>query len=276
MASVLILATERSAVYERPCYMRIQYTDIESGARSIRYVRVQPNILPSDWLDPNSHPLLPIFPLGDWNVAELVRDDVTGDLQVCNARNVDLSALEEHIPEWHPNSIERCALERIVPLPLPVFKSRRADTFWLVKHRTFPGLVLMKINEFPRFEGRGPGRNIKNETEAHRVTDGKGITPMFLGHVTKGGRIIGYMTEYVRGRTPKAGDRVDKKRCCEALKKLHDVGWLLGDVHPRNFRMFPDSGEFTLVDLEHAMPCRAGHDLFALEMESPDVTFRRR
>ena len=65
MASITILATERLAVYERPCYMRIQYTDTASGAKSIRYVHVQPNVLPSDWLEPNSDPQLPEFPLGD-------------------------------------------------------------------------------------------------------------------------------------------------------------------------------------------------------------------
>lgn len=274
MASITILATERLAVYERPCYMRIQYTDTASGAKSIRYVHVQPNVLPSDWLEPNSDPQLPEFPLGDWNVAEIVRDDATGNPKVSNARNVDLSALEERIRAWHPFSIDCCELERIAYLPRPEFRSCRRDTLCLVQYPLFPTPVVMKINEFPRFDGRSPGRNIKYETEAHRVTDDQGITPMFLGHVTEGGRIIGFLIEYVRGRLPKGGNRTDEQGCLTALQKLHDAGWILGDVDPRNFRKWPDSGEFTLVNLEHALPCPKDNPLFDTEMASLQVTFR--
>lgn len=56
--------------------------------------------------------------------------------------------------------------------------------------------------------------------------------PAFLGHITEGDRVIGFLLEKVEGRHANAQDL---KACRQAVQKLHDIGIIHGDMNRHNF-----------------------------------------
>ena len=107
---IRMIGTPDNSDYSKPCYARVLYTDSagETPESSIRYVRVMPNVLPDGWHRKLDDLKLPEFPLGDWTVAELIRDEATGNPTISNPRKMDLSALWEDAPTSRQILPNRC------------------------------------------------------------------------------------------------------------------------------------------------------------------------
>lgn len=77
----------------------------------------------------------------------------------------------------------------------------------------------------------------------------KQIAPQFLGHLTENGRVIGFLLEKVEGTYARLSDL---PLCAAALKTLHSMGLVHGDVNKHNFVVDREKGEVRLIDFEHA------------------------
>lgn len=133
------------------------------------------------------------------------------------------------------------------------------------------GELIIKISELPDnwpAPGNSPFAVRKNyesntalEIRMHRaiVETGLGIAPLIYGLVTEQGRgVVGFIMERIEGArsflelSKMEGYKMtgeDKQACRDALKKLHDSGFLHGDIHPGNVLRCPD-GSVKLIDFQ--------------------------
>ena len=95
----------------------------------------------------------------------------------------------------------------------------------------------------------------EDETKAYQSVDGYDIGPKFLGHLTEEGRVIGLVIEYIQGARHAGPDDVEE--CQVALRKLHQLGKLHGDVNRYNFLVREDNERKTvrIIDLESVVDC---------------------
>jgi serine/threonine protein kinase len=83
------------------------------------------------------------------------------------------------------------------------------------------------------------------ETEAYSWIEGHDIGPEFLGHVTEGERVIGFLLQRVYGRH--AGP-TDLQHCRTVVSNLHSLGIHHGDLNKHNFLLQPSRSY--LIDFE--------------------------
>ncbi|CAN8104823.1 unnamed protein product [Discula destructiva] len=88
---------------------------------------------------------------------------------------------------------------------------------------------------------------LEAETRAYNWIHGEGIVPRFLGHITEGPRVIGFLTEYIEGATATIEDLA---ACKTALDQLHSVGAKHGDINKHNSLV--KDGKATIIDFESA------------------------
>lgn len=86
---------------------------------------------------------------------------------------------------------------------------------------------------------------IEQETRAYQLLEGSGLAPRFLGHVHENGRIMGFLLEKIEGRP---ASFQDLGTCETALRKLHELGLIHGDVNRYNFLITKE--EVKLLDFE--------------------------
>lgn len=111
----------------------------------------------------------------------------------------------------------------------------------------------------------GDMRSVARETAFYQLLDGLGVTPLFLGHVTEAGRIVGFLAEYVlqqqqqqqegeKGRPGRAagGGGGGMEACLSALGRMHARGVAHGDAHGGNC-LVRGGGTAVLVDFELAL-----------------------
>ncbi|KAI3324254.1 hypothetical protein HD806DRAFT_522076 [Xylariaceae sp. AK1471] len=89
------------------------------------------------------------------------------------------------------------------------------------------------------------------ETTVYEWIEGKGIGPRFLGYLTEGGRVFGFVMENIDGAGT-AGPE-DLAACQRILAKLHALGIKHGDINKHNFLI--KNGEAVLNDFETAQKC---------------------
>lgn len=78
------------------------------------------------------------------------------------------------------------------------------------------------------------------------------------------GRVIGFILEKIEGREAGIEDLVG---CQAALKRLHDIGIVHGDVNRYNFVVRGD-GTVRLIDFESSWQDKAATAIMRAEMES--------
>lgn len=93
--------------------------------------------------------------------------------------------------------------------------------------------------------------SMETETTVYQWLSDTGIGPRFLGHLTegKGGRVIGFVTEWLEGA--RAAGPEDIEGCRKALSRLHKLGIKMGDINKYNF-LVRDGHDVVLVDFEVA------------------------
>ena len=106
------------------------------------------------------------------------------------------------------------------------------------------------------------------ETEVYSWIKGHDIGPDFLGHVTEGDRVIGFLLEQVKGRHAFIEDL---EPCRETVARLHELGIVHGDLNKHNFLV--EGSRATLVDFEVARRT-CDKDEMAKEMQGLEQQLR--
>ena len=254
--TVEILSTERHADMTKTCHVRLLHTTTVKGApvKSIRYARVLPGALPTNWIEPGTNIKLPEFPEGDWEIVDLVPGKVKGEAKVVDPRKGRILELTA----WHNHSVDYFELRKMFQHPFARLCGKRNDSMFLVRHESLmrtAGVMVafMKIaNALPEL------RNISAELRVYQELEGSGIAPRFIGHVTENGRVVGFLTEYLEDAYPPRLSNF--KACATVLGKLHAKGIIHGDAHSGNFLIKSD-GTAVLIDFELSRPCKCPRTL---------------
>jgi len=174
---------------------------------------------------------LPRLPLGDWNEAHIYLDRHTGMYSISNTT---LTRHLEMMKSWHAREIDYLEFVKVETL--------QHDRLQVVTHPDFDAPVLIKIASFP-----WEIPSLEREASVYQLLHGSGATPEFLGHVTEGGRAIGFITEYIAEEPSIRGRNMHG--CVAALRKLHQRGVAHGDAHDGNCLVRSD-GSAVLIDFE--------------------------
>lgn len=189
--------------------------------KQIKYLVMSPGAFDRDTL---AFPLqsLPRPPYNEeWTPANISRDKTSGDLKI-SISNRTLAGVK---CQWHHTRVNCLELERI--------KQLTAMSFEAVSHSVLlitlssPATMIAKI---ARFEWELP--RIEKETRAYKLLEGSGLAPRFLAHVHENGRIVGFLLEEIEGRSESFQHL---SVCKTALGKLHELGFVHGDMNRHNF-----------------------------------------
>ncbi|KAE8445402.1 hypothetical protein EG329_013415 [Mollisiaceae sp. DMI_Dod_QoI] len=232
----VLAAQPKVANYGHP--LRVVVTDGEQKA--IKYV----------FLDSSSKQVsidLPRLPLGDWNEAYIQLDRRTGTYSISNTTRTTHREMKD---DWHPRKIDYLEFSTVETL--------QHDRLQVVTHPDFDAPVLIKIASFP-----WETADLEREATMYRLLQGSGATAEFLGHVTEGGRAIGFITEYV-DEVPVTRSR-NMHGCLTALGRLHQRGIAHGDAHDGNCLIRQD-GSAVLIDFELSVETWA-HEEFERDLD---------
>jgi len=241
-----VLATQRQvATYGYP--LRVVVNDGEQKA--IKYVFLDSKMLQAGYPTSSEQVSIdmPRLPLGEWNEAYLHLDSHLGTYSISNTtRRSHL----ERMDDWHPRKIDYLEFVKVETL--------QHDRLQVVTHPDFDAPVLIKIASFP-----WDLPSLERESKVYRLLHGSGATPEFLGHVTEGGRAIGFITEYI-GEEPSIRGR-NMVGCLAALRRLHQRGIAHGDAHDGNCLIRKD-GSPVLIDFELSVET-CSHEEFERDLD---------
>ncbi|KAL4917598.1 hypothetical protein BDW62DRAFT_201623 [Aspergillus aurantiobrunneus] len=199
---------------------------LQVDGRSIKYLTIEPGLYSVEDMrfGPALTSLLPEFPPGDWN------DGL-------------LPSVERL---WHRTYVDYADI---------VVGNRVHTGIYEVTCPQFDRPVLAKLaSEFEI-------GYLESEATAYEWIDGYDIGPRFLGHLTEGDRVIGFLTERITN-AQHAGPG-DLAACQQVLGRLHQLGIRHGDINRFNFLI--RGSEAVLIDFDSAMKC---DDQDALREES--------
>lgn len=212
----------------------------------IRYIHVDPDVYDQDVIEffPVLLERLPPLPSPlNWNVTHITKSP-TG---IISSR----SRWEEprEVTElWHSKLVDILSLNVI-----------KQHTDYVSEVIYGSGVAIAKIARFD-----WEIKDLQNETLAYFLLQDHEIGPKFLGHLTKGpqGKVIGLLIEKLEGRSAGIGDLV---ACRKALKTLHALGFIHGDVNRYNF-IITEAGA-RLIDFED-MESNAAVEAMKKEIDS--------
>ncbi|KAL8799108.1 MAG: hypothetical protein Q9182_006142 [Xanthomendoza sp. 2 TL-2023] len=177
--------------------------------------------------------LLPHFPPGEWNRGRITRTQERPNPHFIGTTCAKLSKITS---TWHQRFVEFHELnigEKLMP--------NVAEAFHLDL-----GEVIAK---YARFEWEIPP--YQTETEVYHWLNYHNIGPQFLGHLTEGGRVIGFLLQKIDGHYAQIQDLA---RCEDAVRKLHSLDILHGDLNRYNFLIGKD--RVVLIDFETSFKSR--------------------
>ncbi|KAI0867400.1 alpha-galactosidase A [Hypoxylon argillaceum] len=228
----------------------------------VKYLVISPGAFDRDTL---SLPLqsLPPLPYNEkWTVANISRDKTSGELKT-SIVNRTLAGVK---CQWNHNKVDCLELEKTKQLTAMVFEAVSHSILPI----TLPSRATM-IAKIARFEWELP--RIEQETRADQLLKGYGLAPRFLAHVHENGRIVGFLLEKIEGRSASIQDL---SVCEAALRKLHKLGLVHGDVNRYNFLITEEGAK--LIDFEclreNASPESMSKELENLRAELVDESGR--
>lgn len=218
--------------------------------KHVKYVTVAAGVyMPDDMcFEPTITALLePLLPPGQWNYGYITRDPTTGLPHFAEVAQKQFASVTSI---WHPTTIDH--------LDLVLGESLKPGVY----DATCPRLELPAVAKFACWDWEISC--IDNESAAYQWLEGHNIGPRFLGHISEEGRVIGFLTERVMDGDIDArhATAADLEACSQALKKLHHLGILHGDVYRYNILMTNNGA--TLMDFANA---RKSDDSSAFEEE---------
>nr|POF23984.1 hypothetical protein CFP56_54920 [Quercus suber] len=250
-----------------------QIIDDEEGIYRIRFgERVGYLTISTDVFDEDTMcrphlliPKLPKLPKCEWSRMRIARSSELG-------APLEISVTNEPLPEietvWHHQMVDVLSLTQTV---------RHRSNVHDVVYNGVP--AVSKIAAFdwdiPRLEREVWAYSI---LDVHQHPDlGKPkISPRVLGHLTECGRVIGILLERLEGQHASFADLPD---CESALRRLHEIGLVHGDVNRYNFIVDKDRRQVSMVDFEYAAAfdeVAAKEELQSLSSELTEETGRGR
>ncbi|KAG5640340.1 hypothetical protein DXG03_009176 [Asterophora parasitica] len=200
----------------------------------VKYIVIDPGLIDPYIIcfAPDFIPLIrPLLPTGDW----------TSALVFGNPESLTIEPLHRPLDgvrsQWHTNTVE--------VLDLTIL-SRMSDRLNEVKFG-LPDQPVVAVSKFSCFEWEI--YRVEQETEVYRALAGHGIGPAFLGHLAENGRIMGFLIEKIKGG--RRADIGDLEACQKAVRRLHALGIVHGDLNRHNF-IISLTGEVTLIDFENS------------------------
>jgi hypothetical protein len=210
----------------------------------IKYIEIAPGTFDGDILSPPlaSLPSLP-YSDGKWTTAYISRDAESGELRILLSER-QLGGFQNL---WHSTHIDVLHLERVERLAVTAFAALIcgiADP--TTKATTTLPLGSKIVAKIARYGWDIP--RIKRDTRVYELLEQRDpeLAPRFLGHIRKGGRLIGILLEKLEGR--REAEISDLHNCEVILKGFHSLGLLHGDPHRYNF-LVADHG-VKLIDFE--------------------------
>ena len=153
--------------------LQIQYLNIDAGVYEFEDLCFPPALVTK----------LPLLPPGDWNLGHICKDGESNQPKLDWTVRKDFSSITNL---WHPVKVDYLALT-LGKLYMANVYQAQCDCF--------DSPVVAKFAKFP-YEITW----YNTETEAYSWIEGHDIGPEFLGHVTEGERVIGFLLEEVKGR----------------------------------------------------------------------------
>ncbi|XWW94504.1 hypothetical protein V2A60_002447 [Cordyceps javanica] len=235
--------------------------------RCVKYVTTAPGAFRGFEDDRTFEPILvsealPPFPPGDWNSGHIAMSPETGRAAFVKTEQVQLDGVQNL---WHPVTLNELDFVR---------QDRYRQRVHISTH---PGVnggrpVLVKLAVWP-----WEIPHMETETAAYRWLSGSGVGPAFLGHLSEGegGRVVGFVTEWLEGA--RAAGPADADGCRQALGRLHVLGIKMDDINKHNF-LVRDGHDVVLVDFEVAKrdcsPQELEDEMAALESNLEDPSYR--
>jgi predicted Ser/Thr protein kinase len=173
---------------------------------------------------------LPPLSAGDWDEIHIQLDRHTG-AHISNTSRTNHPGMMD---TWHPRKIDYLEFVNVDTI--------QHDRLQVVTHSDFEVPVLIKIASFP-----WEISSLEPEVKMYRLLHGSGTTPEFLGHVTEGGRVMGFITEYIEEMPLMKGR--NKQGCLTTLHRVHHRGIVHGDAHDGNC-MIRKNGSSVMIDFE--------------------------
>lgn len=207
--------------------------------KNVKFVTIEAGALPADIdrsFEPDVLQVIPEFPPGDWTKGRISKGNHTGKPVFSSISTDKLPAVES---VWHPTIIDHLELKMVARLRQNIHR---------VSHVLFREPVIFKLASFP---WKIP--SVEAETRAYTWIQDEDIGPRFLGHVSEGGRVVGFLVENIDGASPATLD--DLGACRTALSRLHLLGIQHGDVNRNNFLVQRPEGKVTIIDFEEARKC---------------------
>lgn len=203
------------------------------NGQEIKYITVDPGLFEASEMGfgPTLFSLLPALPKGDWNDGRVSRSPSTGHPHFSYANKVDLPGITR---SWHPVSVNY----------LDCFIGHKLRTN--VYEASAPQFDFPIILKFARFPWEIP--LLERETASYEWIKDRGIGATFLGHLTEGERIIGFILARISPAEHATSDDFDA--CLQALSALHDLGIKHGDINKHNFLIH--YGRAILIDFDNA------------------------
>ncbi|KAJ5114040.1 alpha-galactosidase A precursor [Penicillium angulare] len=204
--------------------------------RSIKYITIDPGIYSDEDMcfGPGLSTVLPKFPPGDWNDGLVSKSPDSGQPYFASCSNTEFPGVEN---TWHEIFVDYMQLSIGRKLRTGIYEATC---------QSFSDTIVIK---FARFEWEL--QYLENETTAYQWISGHDIGPRFLGHLTKNGRVIGFLMEAISN--PHHATVDDLEACQDVLSRLHKLGIQHGDTNRFNF-LVHDSGA-TLIDFDTSQRC---------------------
>lgn len=204
-----------------------QHIDNEDGAYRVRVVqRVHCIHIPTTVFDEKTMcrpylliPELPDLPTTDWTTMRISRR-TDGALE--SVLSFDPLPAAQEI--WHPQKIDVLSLERKRMFKSPVVE---------VLYHGQPAITKIACFDWdiPRIDKETWAYSTISQHQQQHPNIPR-IAPEFLAHLTENGRVIGILMEKIDGEFASIDDL---PACEEALRRVHDIGWVHGDVNRYNF-----------------------------------------
>ncbi|PCG94793.1 Hypothetical protein PENO1_076600 [Penicillium occitanis (nom. inval.)] len=201
--------------------------------QDIKYVTIEPGLCATEdmYFGPSLVSLLPELPSGDWNDGVVARNAINGQPHF---ERVSRTAFPGISHQWHRTYVDY--------LDVTVGRKLRTGIYEV----TCPQFDTLVVAKFARFEWEIG--YLENETIAYEWIDDHEIGPRFLGHLSEGGRVIGFLIERVTGARHANLDDLAVRQ--KSLRQLHKLKIHHGDTNQFNFLVCDTKA--VLIDFDSA------------------------